>query len=400
MVDHPPKRKILFDEPADGDDALAAVARGEASVGEVLARVREEQELEVADVAAHLRIRESFLAALEAGDLAHLPGQAYAIGFVRSYAHFLGLDGEQAVQLFKIECQGGAAQAALVFPEPVAESRIPRGAILLISVLMAATAYGGWYYLTSRDMELADLVPHVPASLGGDAKMAGDTTKTTASVPANVSKSSELDSTAPAPTAPKPAPATEVAATAKSEPKPEPKPGPQPEPEPAAQIDTAAMPAPEPEPQPVPQAAAIAEPAPQPAPQPAPAAAPAPEPAPQPETATTPESAPAPSTPTSAPAPATQTAKTLAAIEIRATADSWVQIRGTSGRVVMMRILRTGDSYKVPGEKGLTLMTGNAGAIEIMVDGTIVPAIGPFGAVRRDVALDPVRLKAGTAIAR
>jgi cytoskeleton protein RodZ len=387
MVDHPPKRKILFDEPADGDDALAAVARGEASVGEVLARVREEQELEVADVAAHLRIRESFLAALEAGDLAHLPGQAYAIGFVRSYAHFLGLDGEQAVQLFKIECQGGAAQAALVFPDPVAESRIPRGAILLISVLMAATAYGGWYYLTSRDMQLVDLVPHVPASLGGDAKVAGDTTQTTASVPAAASKSSESDGAAPTETSPdtatasmasKPAPATEVAAIAKPEPKPEPQPAPQLVP-------------------------AIAEPA----SQPAPAATPAPEPAPQPETAAVPKPKPAPplataATPESAqaPAPAAQIAKTLAAIEIRAKADSWVQIRGTGGRVVMMRILRTGDSYKVPGEKGLTLMTGNAGAIEIMVDGTIVPAIGPFGAVRRDVALDPVRLKAGTAIAR
>ena len=176
----------------------------------------------------------------------------------------------------------------------------------------------------------------------------------------------------------KPAPATEVAAIAKPEPKPEPQPAPQLVP-------------------------AIAEPA----SQPAPAATPAPEPAPQPETAAVPKPKPAPplataATPESAqaPAPAAQIAKTLAAIEIRAKADSWVQIRGTGGRVVMMRILRTGDSYKVPGEKGLTLMTGNAGAIEIMVDGTIVPAIGPFGAVRRDVALDPVRLKAGTAIAR
>lgn len=65
-----------------------------------------------------------------------------------------------------------------------------------------------------------------------------------------------------------------------------------------------------------------------------------------------------------------------------------------------MRIFRTGDTYKVPDEKSLTLMTGNAGAIEIAVDGRVVPAIGPFGAVRRDVALDPERLKAGTAAGR
>jgi len=65
-----------------------------------------------------------------------------------------------------------------------------------------------------------------------------------------------------------------------------------------------------------------------------------------------------------------------------------------------MRIFRAGDSFKVPDEDGLTLMTGNAGGIEIAVGGTVVPAIGPFGAVRRDVALDPGRLRAGAATAR
>ncbi len=376
MADRPPKRKILFDESVDGDDALEAVARGDARVGEVLAHVRQEQELEVADVAVHLRIRESFLTALETGDLTHLPGQAYAIGFVRSYAHFLGLNGEEAVQLFKIECQGGAAQAPLVFPEPVAESRIPRGAILLISVLMAVAAYGGWHYLTSRDMQRADLVPHVPASLGGDVKVASDTTKmpapASASTEASTSKSSGSESAAPTETppdtvsaaiAPKPAPAAEKVAEPQPEPQREPQSEPQPKPAPATQPEAVAVPAPQP--------------------------------APQPATVTEPSLAPAP-----APAPAAQTATASAEIEIRAKADSWVQIRGTGGRVVMMRILRTGDSYKVPGEKGLTLLTGNAGAIEIMVDGAIVPAIGPFGAVRRDVALDPERLKAGTGIAR
>ena len=65
----------------------------------------------------------------------------------------------------------------------------------------------------------------------------------------------------------------------------------------------------------------------------------------------------------------------------------------------MTRILRAGDSYRVPNRNGLTLMTGNAGALEILVDGKPVPPIGPFGAVRRDVSLDPNRLKTGSAAA-
>jgi cytoskeleton protein RodZ len=54
----------------------------------------------------------------------------------------------------------------------------------------------------------------------------------------------------------------------------------------------------------------------------------------------------------------------------------------------------------VPDRPGLTLLTGNAGALEVLVDGEAVPAIGPKGQVRRDIALDPERLKSGTAAPR
>jgi cytoskeleton protein RodZ len=46
----------------------------------------------------------------------------------------------------------------------------------------------------------------------------------------------------------------------------------------------------------------------------------------------------------------------------------------------------------------LSLRTGNAGALEIAVDGRTVPSIGGVGAMRRDVALDPTELAAGTAV--
>jgi cytoskeleton protein RodZ len=67
---------------------------------------------------------------------------------------------------------------------------------------------------------------------------------------------------------------------------------------------------------------------------------------------------------------------------------------------LVTRILGQGSSYVVPPQKGLRLTTGNAGGLEILVDGVSVPPLGPFGAVRRDVALDAERLKAGTALAR
>ncbi len=358
MSDQPSKRKVLFDDSSEEDGELAAAERGEISLGEALSRSRSALGISIAEVAGHLRIREPFLDALEAGDHGHLPGPAYAIGFVRSYADFLGLDGEEAVRIFKAERAGETSSSTLVFPEPVAESRIPRGAVLFISVVLAAAAYGGWYYLSSHDMDLADLVPEVPANLSDGT--------TPAPAPAPVAETVAKPEPAPA----KPAEPKMVA----PEPPPAPvtvaKPVPAPAPEPAPVV---AAPAPEPKPAPAPVAAA---------PKPAPVAVvPAPKPAPQPA-------------PVAAPA---QTASAPAAIEIRAKADSWVQVRGADGRVVVMRILRKGDSYQVPNENGLTLMTGNAGAIEIVVDGEPVPSIGAFGAVKRDVSLDAARLKAGTA---
>jgi hypothetical protein len=44
------------------------------------------------------------------------------------------------------------------------------------------------------------------------------------------------------------------------------------------------------------------------------------------------------------------------------------------------------------------LRTGNAGALAIAVDGKQVPPIGPAGALRRNVVLDPAALAGGTAV--
>jgi cytoskeleton protein RodZ len=40
-------------------------------------------------------------------------------------------------------------------------------------------------------------------------------------------------------------------------------------------------------------------------------------------------------------------------------------------------------------------MTGNAGGLEIVVDGKPIPPVGAVGAVKRDISLDPERLIQG-----
>ena len=96
--------------------------------------------------------------------------------------------------------------------------------------------------------------------------------------------------------------------------------------------------------------------------------------------------------------PASAAASQTGHISIHALADCWIQVRATDQSVVFSRVLKSGEVYNVPARAGLSLRTGNAGALEIAVDGKTVPSIGGIGALRRDVALDPTELAAGTAV--
>ena len=76
-----------------------------------------------------------------------------------------------------------------------------------------------------------------------------------------------------------------------------------------------------------------------------------------------------------------------------------MQIRDdNANQLIMTRLMRGGDSYRVPRKSGLTLLTGNAGALEITVDGEVMPPIGPPGSVRRHVTLKADLLRKGTAV--
>jgi cytoskeleton protein RodZ len=80
---------------------------------------------------------------------------------------------------------------------------------------------------------------------------------------------------------------------------------------------------------------------------------------------------------------------------VRATADSWIQVRDKQGPVLFNRMLRAGDTWQVPPKTSLLLTTGNAGGTQLVVDGVVAPPLGAEGAVRRDVPLDADAIKGG-----
>lgn len=72
-------------------------------VGQKLQEERIKKELSLDDVSSQTKIRQSFLAAIEKGEYNKLPSAAYAQGFVRNYARFLGLAEKEILALFRRE---------------------------------------------------------------------------------------------------------------------------------------------------------------------------------------------------------------------------------------------------------------------------------------------------------
>ena len=72
---------------------------GSSRIGGELRTARQRLGWEVDAVAEALRLKPAFIRAIEHGDIRDLPGTAYAVGFVRTYATALGLDPNEAIQI-------------------------------------------------------------------------------------------------------------------------------------------------------------------------------------------------------------------------------------------------------------------------------------------------------------
>jgi cytoskeleton protein RodZ len=79
--------------------------------------------------------------------------------------------------------------------------------------------------------------------------------------------------------------------------------------------------------------------------------------------------------------------------------DSWIKVVDAKGKTVTQQVLKAGERYQVPDQPGLTLRTGNAGGLDVIVGGRRAPPLGEVGTVLTKIVLDPGRLLDGTAVA-
>ena len=252
-------------------------------VGEILRRTRIYYGQSLEQVEAILRIRAIQLDAIEKGHIHRLPGRVYAIGFVRAYSEYLGLDGDKMVHLFKTQSVGGRVKPELSFPVSASESKVPNLYAVVGGLAGAVALIALWASLHAAPMG-PGAVPEIPDTFDGVTITQAPAIGKVAAPPSDAALSAPGDA-------------------------------------------VAAVPA--------------------------------------------------------------------ARIVITVTDSSWVEIKDLHGKAILRQVLKPGDQYTVPDQKGLVMATGNAGGLSIAVDGKDIPAIGKPAQVKRNILLDPDALKTG-----
>jgi cytoskeleton protein RodZ len=141
---------------------------GRGQIGPLLEKKRLEKGLSLKEAEQATKIRTRYLKGLEREDPTALPDPVYARGFLKTYANFLGLDGEQLSREFRDHRaprreryldyerpQRGEFDQPIINPGGVddAERRRISGATILtivLAVLVLAVVIGALYYVGSR----------------------------------------------------------------------------------------------------------------------------------------------------------------------------------------------------------------------------------------------------------
>ena len=122
------------------------------TVGQDLRAARLRRGDDLATVSKVLKIRKDHLEALEEDRLDALPGRTYAVGFIRSYADYLGLDTSQCVERFKAEIAGRSDSDSTPQVTVIDEDdhrRLPQGWKIIAAVGVLLMLYGLYYLIAS-----------------------------------------------------------------------------------------------------------------------------------------------------------------------------------------------------------------------------------------------------------
>lgn len=325
------------------------------TVGFKLREAREAKGASIADVAAEIMVPQHYLLAIEEDRYSELPGQTYAIGFVRNYSRHLDLPADEIVSQLKSEVTFpktlDTVEIASGFVAPPKQNVLPSGPSIAAGLCVAVGVYGLWFAASlakptdalqaalpdvvlapsakEKDIIRAQMASIAPAMASeAAAATAQAPEKITDLKPAKVQKAAVIEKTAvvvdDAQEAAQAAPVTKKPLLSKTQ--------------------IAALEA---------QSAS--------------------------HDVGTPEIA--------------QDAAPLETVKIHVEEETWFEIR-TEGKIYYSGIKQAGDVLEVPGDRAANsqLTTGNAGGIWLSVGDWSSKTLGKPGRVRRNLALAPGEL--------
>jgi cytoskeletal protein RodZ len=126
------------------------------TLGEILRSEREKKGLSVKEIEVATSIRTIYISAIEEGNYSIIPGEVYLKGFIRNYSNFLGLDGQQFVDLYRQSQNSTSSTEEIVSNanSPSVEQSIKKTnhfniKWLAISLLAICVVGGTWWFLDS-----------------------------------------------------------------------------------------------------------------------------------------------------------------------------------------------------------------------------------------------------------
>jgi transcriptional regulator with XRE-family HTH domain len=129
---------------SDAREGLTLVIDPSWRAGRKLEAAREQRGLTLEQVAATTRVRREFLEALEEMNAKLLPGKAYALAYLKSYAKLLGLDPAEILEQFQREVALSREDATPQVRDPKSRPRIARPWLPAMALGLVAAAFVGW----------------------------------------------------------------------------------------------------------------------------------------------------------------------------------------------------------------------------------------------------------------
>ena len=332
--------------------------------GEMLKGERQKSNLSLSEVSSLLRIRRYYLEAIENGNLDSIPGTTYAIGFIKSYSNYLGVDSDAYVNSLKNKVQNPELKNSNVFPSSAPEGKIPSMMVISVTILITCGVFLTWNNLQKPAPKLStehDLIESRTKTMLTAPKQKNESSDTSNSlqkkaitrnllqdgekiialtkIPDQDLKIDKYKSVRPVEKNNIESTASDSVVTNKPKKK-------------NSEISPINSSFPQ---ETTGQLQAEAK-----------------------TDALKAKRLKAPNKPP---------VKTSSNLTIQATSDSWVQIKALDSNILLSRVLRTDETYTVPNRNDLLLSTGNIGVLTIRINGRQIPKFASSTRVAKDIAL-------------